>query len=225
MNEILLDKIGKTKTDNLIQDCYKIYRESFDKQFPDYFDKNHLKGISFVTSHEKDSNEIVGIGMSCPDDLLTKQFAQVFGGLIGGSDGANPDDVKNTGGGGNIGHTHGGSGFDGIGTSNFFGRGLTIALGNGSDAITKTAFVATNLFRSLVSNFGTFNSGLGQVLWTASNTVLADDIIKQTSVTGRWNRQDQAITEFYLLLWDNINPNVPVLLGETVNVEYKLVFS
>jgi len=225
MNEQILEKIGETKTDKVIQDCYKIYRESFDKLFPYYFEKNHLKAISFVTVFDKDSTEIKNIGMSCPDDLLTKQFAQVFGGLLGGSDGANPDGVKQTTGAFGIGHTHGGASFDGLGTSFDFARGMILQLGNGFDAITKESFVATNLFLNLLSNFGSFNSGLGQVTWSGTGTILANNTITQTAIQTVWNGNTAGQTKTFILAWDNINPNVSVLLGQNVNVEYKLVFS
>jgi len=224
----LLEKRGETKTDKLIQDCYKIYRESFDKQFPDYFEKNLVKAISFVTTFEKDSNEIKGIGMSCPDDLLTKQFAQWFGGIIGGVNGAVPEPVKATNGStASIGNSHGGSNFSRWGnTANGIRlRGMRLSWGNGTDAITKDSFNDSNIIQSLtLPNGGTFVSGLGQVTWSGSVVIAVNDTIRQTSILGIWADTSQN-NKNYLLLYDNINPTVPVSIGEILNIEYKLVFS
>jgi len=224
----LLEKIGETKTDKLIQDCYKIYRESFDKLFPDYFDKNLVKAISFVTIQDKDSNEIKQIGMSCIDDLLTKQFAQWFSGIIGGNNGAFPEPVKSTA--GNlfpIGFSHGGSNFSRWGNTANAGqnRGMRLQWGNGSDAILKDSFNPSSMIQSLViPNGGTFVSGLGQVTWSGSAVILVNDTIKQTSILGIFADTSQNNNN-YLLAWDNINPNVPVLIAQLLNIEYKLVFS
>ncbi len=223
----LLEKIGETKTDKLIQDCYKIYREGFDKLFPEYFDNNLVKSISFVTTHDKDSSEIKKIGMSCPDDLLVKQFAQWFSGLIGGSNGANPDPIRNTS---NqtfgLGNSHGGSNFSCWGTRiNNDPTGMILRIGNGITPPFKNAFVAPDMFRSMITTDGTFVSGLGQVTWAGQNTVTGDDTIRQTAVYGHWKLGGSGLVSDYMLSWDVINPFVNVFTSETVNVEYKLVFS
>ncbi len=224
----LLEKIGETKTDKLIQDCYRIYRESFDKLFPDYFDNNLVKSISFVTTHEKDSSEIKKIGMSVPDDLLTKQFAQWFSGLIGGSNGANPDGILNTSGTASLGlgNSHGGSNFSCWGTRiNGVPTGMRFRIGNGFSVPFKDAFVAPDMFQLLVTTDGTFASGLGQVTWAGQDTADNDETIRQTAVYGRWKLGAVGSVTDYMMSWDIISPVVPIIQSETVNVEYKLVFS
>ena len=228
MNELLLEKRGETKTDNLIQDCYKIYRESFDKLFPEYFENQALKAISFVTTHDKDSNEIKNIGMSCPDDLLCKQFAQWLSGLIGGSNGANPDAILPTTGISQLalGSSHGGSNFGHWGTRLVPPTGMHIRIGNGTDIPFKDAFNSTGMFQLLAqTNTGSFNSGLGSVTWSATDTADSDNTIRQTTVLGFWKLGGAGSILDYLLSWDIINPVVPIFLAETINVEYKLVFS
>jgi len=228
LSETILEKVGETKTDNLIQDCYKIYRESFDKLFPDYFEKNHLKAIAFVTTHDKDSSEIKKIGMSVPDDLLTKQFAQWLSGLLGGVNGSSPENAKTTAGATNtpMGNSHGGSNFSCWGTKiNSIPIGLRIDLGNGTDVPLKDDFNSNSMFQGLLMNIGTFNSGLGSVTWSASGTAIGDNTIRQTDILARWKNNINSNVQNWLLAWDIINPVVPILLAETVNVEYKLVFS
>jgi len=224
----LLEKVGETKTDNLINECYKIYRESFDKLFPEYFEKNHLKAIAFVTTHNKDSNEILAIGMSCPDDLLTKQFAQWLSGLLGGTGGSNqPDPMRATNGSTQgAGNSHGGSNFSSWGTkTGGINIGLRIDCGNGTDVPLKDDFNSNSMFLGLLMNLGTFNSGLGSVTWSASGNAVGDNTIRQTDILGRWKPASNSTILNFLLAWDNINPVVPILNGQNVNVEYKLVFS
>ena len=226
-NQILLEKIGETKTDKLIQDCNKIYMEKFRKEYPNYFESNYLKSIAKVLVSKPNSNEISGIGMSCMNDLMTKQFAQFLGAFLGSARFTLPDEPKNTAGTPQV------WGFlKGSPDSQFFGRtttgatGLNFNVSNSLNVPVKTDFNANlgTISRALIANSGSFSAGLNTVTWSAGNFALVDFSISSASVIPSWQLAGGGIGN-YLLLYDLISPVVPVLLGESIFIEYTFQLS
>ena len=227
-HQLLLEKVGESKTDKLLQDCYKIYRESFDKIFPEYFNKSLVKAIAFVTVTEKNDNEIKGIGMSCVNDLLTQQFAQWFGGLIGSAASTSGLPVRSTtnltlG----LGNSHGGSQDSHWGNTSIAPaglRGMALFVGNNVVVPQKDDFTQPSSIFQPITNVGSFSSILGQVIWSASGASPVDDTITSSHVIGQWSANTR-VAQSYLLASDLISPGVDVTIGQSIFLEYKLVFS
>jgi len=227
-NQILLEKIGQTKTDKLINDCNKIYMEKFRKEYPNYFESNYLKSIAKVITTPKDSNEISGIGMSCMNDLMTKQFAQFLGGFLGSSKLTVPDLPRRTN---NTVFTWGliksGAGGQYFGRSFLAGSGIRITVGSSFIVPTKLDFNPSNGVggaRTLIVNSGTFSAGLNTVTWSAGNSSIIDFDISSSNVLANWQTTGSTILT-WLLLNDLISPVVPVFIGDGIFLEYTFQFS
>jgi len=226
-NQILLEKIGETRSDKLINDCNKIYMENFRKQFPNYFESNYLKSICKIITTPKDSNEILAIGMSCMNDLMTKQFSQWLGGYLGGFAQTSGDIMKNTG--GNpfaTGNHHGGGNNLMWGMNSAGSRGLNMDVTNSTDIPFKDMFApqASTLGQNLIVNSGTFSAGLNTVTWSGGNTSLLDFTISYAHITASLSRAGGG-SALWLFLADSISPSVAVLLGESIFLEYTFAFS
>ena len=163
-NQILLEKVGESKTQKLLDECNNIYMEEFQKEYPNYFENNYCKAICKILVTEKDSNEIKGIGMSCLNDLLTQNFANWLGGWLGANSSTTGGVIKSTSGFvGSFGNSHGGSNFSHWGNFNAppNNAGLNITIGNGTDIPLKTDFASpSGGVKALTVNAGFFNSGL-----------------------------------------------------------------
>lgn len=77
-NQLLLDYIGKTKTQKLIEEIQSYYFELKQKKFP--ISKNYVNSASVISVTEDD--EIKSIGMSCINDLLLDNFNEFFVGAF-----------------------------------------------------------------------------------------------------------------------------------------------
>ncbi len=226
-NQMLLEKIGQSNTQKLLDDCNNIYMETFNKEYPDYFQHNVMKSICKVLVTEKDSNEIKGIGMSCMNDLLTKQFAQWLGGFMGANSQTSGDTMRRLGGTQfACGNSHGGSNFSHWGNNNSGGaRGITIVIGTGTTVPQKTDFNnPSGGVLSMIVNAGSFNTGLGTVDWTAGATAQSNFVISSAYVDGIWSLSGQGSGN-YLLLSDLINPTVEAFIGQAIFLDYTLVFN
>lgn len=221
-HEILLEKIGETRTDKLIQDCYKIYRESFDKEFPDYFDNSNSKLISIVSTSKPNDSEINHIGMSCINDLLMENWGKFLAGLMGGSA---PNGQMKTTLGTSFGMTiHGGQGFNFYGNPTTANTGTYIQTGDDLIPPTRLDFTMSNIKNTLASSKGGWNSGLGQVSIAGQGVASSSYSISQTGLSSSWALTGQSVLQ-YLLAKDQINPVVPVVVTETINVNYLMVFN
>ncbi len=228
-NQILLEKIGETKTQKLIEDCDKIFMEQFRKEFPNYFETNYLKSIAKVVVTKPKSTEIKGIGMSCINDLMTKQFAQWLGAMLGNQRTTSGGNPKRTTGAtvSTFGASHGGSTgsmWGRIPTPTATARGLKIAVGNSLIPPTKLDFNQVGNILGLVVNAGTFNSGLNTVSWTAQNTALSDFTISSSNVISQWSIPEFGSGE-WLLLNDLISPTSNVVNGESIFLAYTFQFA
>lgn len=214
-NEILLEKIGETKTDKFLKDIVNIYKENFNKRFPDYFvNKNTLKSFSIVSVTKE--KEVLALGMSCIDDLLTDNFGEWFGAFVFPT---TPINMVDTGGVTVVVNMwSSGSTWNTIGTV-----GTKIDVGKGTTPATRQDFDIENFLQTLNSSNGGFNSPAGQVDIPATIPSNFSDLISETALYGVWNSTTGV--KDLLISHDNISPSVSVLLGQTVNVDYKLLLS
>jgi len=215
-NQILLEKIGETKTDKLIREVENIYKEGFNKKYPEYFvNKNTLKAFSILTITE--NQEVKAIGMSCIDDLLVDIFGTWFGAFtfpttpVTMKDNTGVDQVVNMWSGGSTWNT----------TPSVIGSAIDV--GKGTTQATRQDFKIENFLQVLNSSDGGFNSGLGQVDIPATIPSTFNDSISESALYGVW--LSVAGVKTFLLSHDNISPAVPVLIGQTINADYKLILS
>ena len=223
----ILEYIGKTKTPNLLDDISKLYLELHEKKFPDYH--YNTKALSIVSIVK--NNEIKKIGMSKVDDLLTDNWGIFMQGLIGcqtvtfktflntnesilftngGALQTNSYNVVNSGAGGCGGLIQVGQGTTPASRSDF---NIQIPFGTAPES---------NI--TSISNSG-WNSGLGQldIPLTIGNAGSFGSI-SETCLFLRFNGTPSP-NPTLLMSRDNISPTVSFLTGETINVDYKLVFS
>jgi hypothetical protein len=221
---MLQELVGETKSQKLIDDCYKIYKENFIKKYPDYFEKNHTKLCSIVTTLE--NNEVKNIGMSVIDDLLTDNYAEWFGSMFA-CDSNNKNLTEEDGlvdilrfytTTDNFKFNQVNSGLGGVGTRVKIGTGITPA--------TRQDFKVETFLANLNSGNGGYNSGLGKIDIPATLTSTFTDTISEVGLYGVWFSATPIgrIGE-YLLSHDIINPVVPVLNGQIINVDYQLLLS
>jgi len=226
-NQILLEKIGETKTEKLIRDCNKIYMENFRKEYPNYFETNFLKSIAKVITTPPNSKEVLGIGMSCMNDLMTKQFAQWLGGYIGATSTTTGDTPKGINGTFSWGLSHAGGNTNAWGRNNgITALGLQMTVGSGTNIPQKNDFLTpAGGIRAMIVNSGSFSAGLNTVTWSGGNTSLSDFSISNAYIIARWQLSGGSVNVQWLLLSDLISPVVPVLLGESIFIEYTFQFA
>lgn len=221
-NEILLDKVGQTKTKQTIDDCYKIYKEKLDKKYPEYFVKNSSKMCSLVTATE--NNEIKGIGMSTLNDLLLDNWGLILGGILDGTSRNNITLIDETG----IGSFQfrvWGTQAQIMFTTNSGAVGSQIKVGTGVTPATRQDFRMQTLFATLVSGNGGYNSGLGKIDIPATAIAGSSAIISETGLFGRWKAWAFLVIKTLMIAHDNISPTVSVINGQSINVDYELILS
>ncbi len=229
-NQILLEKIGETRTEKLITDCNKIYMEEFRKEFPNYFESNYLKSICKVITTHKESNEIKGIGMSCMNDLMSANFAKWLGGFLGNTNQTTGSDMRGhpTGGGFPCGFSHGAGNGSGWGSNQVGIRGLILSVSNATEIPIKDIFTPppSTSGQSLLVNAGSFSAGLNTVTWSGGNTSLVNPsfFISNANVLATWSRNNTTDAT-WVILADSISPSVEVIFGESIFLEYTFQFS
>jgi len=220
-NQILLEKIGETKNQKLIDDCYKIYKENFRKEFPNYFESNHSKSLSIVTTTE--NFEIKSIGMSCLNDLLLDNWGNFLNGFMGGNSSA--QSLKIT-----TGQTRA-VGMWGTGQSNWNSvsvgsTGSSISVGSGTTPAVRSDIVLETSVLGLSMGNGGWNSGLAKIDIPASNNSVSSFTLSETGLFGVWaHSTPPASVGSFMLSHDNISPVVSVIVGQNVNVDYQLLLS
>jgi len=219
-NQILLSKIGQTKSQKLIDDCYKIYKENFDKEYPEFFDNTKTKMMSLVTVTEK--NEIMGIGMSKLNDLLTDNWGNIFGSIVDCfSQGFAITDEQGLVRGGRVYGLQTACIF----TTNFGGVGSLIKVGTGITPPTRQDFELTTVEQTLTSGNGGWQSGLGKIDIPASGTAGSGFIISETGLFGAWANFNTNLVKNFLIAHDLISPTVSVIVGQSINVDYNMLLS
>jgi len=220
-NQILLDKIGDTKTQKLIDDCNKIYKENFTKQFPKYFDNNFTKACSLVCVTEK--NEIKSIGMSCLNDLLLDNWGNFLNGFMGGNSSA--QQLRQTSGTFRTVGMWGGA--QSLWNSTSVGStGSSISVGTGTTPATRQDFVLETSVLGLGMGNGGYNSGLAKIDIPAQNISTIAFSLSETGLFGVWaHSTPPATVGSFMLSRDNISPVASVIIGNTVSVDYTLLLS
>jgi len=224
-NEILLDKIGYSKTQNLINDCCKIFKENLIKEYPNYFNTpESCKALSVVSVVK--NNEIKSIGMSCINDLLNTNWGR-FIAAVSSSGGVSLFDTGGTPRTCGV-YTATASLFTtdlvSIGTLAQVGVGLTPA--TRSDLILETPFTNGGAEDNGISTGdGGWNSGLGKVdIPTLISPTAGNGAISESVLYGIWADTGNNARTF-LISRDNISPVVNFLTGLAINIDYSMVFN
>jgi len=215
----LTELIGETKSQKVIDETLKIYREKFDKHFPNYFDKPNTKMICLVTA--LDNNEIKSIGMSKTNDLLLDQWGNILGMMLDGASATR--EIKQESGALRFIRVWG-SPTSCLFRSNNGATGTFIKLGDGVSAVARTDFnIESQIEANINTLAGGWNSGLGKVDIPATAVASVGITIKEVGLFGKWNSQVPASVSNYMISHDNLNPFVSAITGQTINVDYQLL--
>ena len=223
-NEYLLDFIGKSKTNKLNSEIEKFVAEN---------NSCFYKPMSIIDVHKPNQNEILGLGISIPNDLILDNFGIWLSHFIGciGTTNSMKDDgntIRQI----RLPHNNGSMSntvrIDQVPPNPDFNPlgGTYFRLGDSDVSPLRTDFnVGSTLPNSPESslqgtNVGGFNSGLGTV--TASKTYPSTSgvgIIKELGTFIRFN--ENTIGRNYMLSHDLISPVVNYGIGDIINVEIK----
>lgn len=219
-NSHLLQLIGQTQTDKLIQDCKNKFFDNYKKEFPNY--QLQLAKACCLVSITKDK-EIKSIGMSCMNDLLSNNFGNFLAGILA----VQQFSSKDTGG---ITRNYGvPSGNNAYNMFNTLSLGTQIQVGEGSTLATRDDFVLENPFGTSpessqfnVAGSGGWNSVLGQISISGLITAGGSGAISEVILIQR-NRSTDSLSNFCLWSRDNISPVVNFIPAQTINVNYSLL--
>jgi len=226
-NSFLLDYVGKTETESLLQEVKNNYAEKFNKLFPNYFNEKSgivAKACSIVTVTKE--KEIKAIGMSCIDDLLTDNFGVFLASIIGMQN-FSQNDLSNVARGFTC--IHPDSGYNSV---NVGGLRSLLRVGTGNTPATRQDFNIESPFSNggaedsafnVIGQAG-YNSGLGQISFSGSITAFGAGGIQESILIQRW-RDTGGTTRDLLYSRDNISPIVTFIAGETINLSYILLLS
>ncbi len=225
-NSQLLEYIGETRTQKLIDSIQSEYKELQKKQFPN--SKNLTKTCCVITVSNKNESEIKSIGMSCINDLFLDNFGQWFSLIFGGQSGIFP--FVNSGGGTNTMfivraltkyNTTGGLGG---------AVGARVRIGNGSNPATRSDFNIQSSFgsspESAENNVGSasYQVGLSKVTIPIIITPTGGSgSIREAVLFGRWVNQNSNTVGSFAVSRDNISPVVNFVAGQTINIEYGIL--
>jgi len=234
-NSQLLQYIGQTKTKNLQEEITKEYFEIFHKRFPNFGENHKMNSLVTVT---KDS-EIKKIGMSCMNDLIMDNWGLILQQIIAGNDGLGNDAFVTPPATDNEGTTN--NAIKVYGTSLCFNMtdtvpaglfGSTIRIGKGTTPVTRQDFKIETAFTAgapendpVGTGDGGWNSGLGQISIPMQLVAGAFGAISETCLFLDIGTISPVELQQYLISHDNISPVVNFITGESVNVDYSMVFN
>lgn len=225
-NSQLLEHIGKTKTQKLQDEITKEYFEIFEKKFPSYSENHKMNSLVTVTKEK----EIRSIGMSCINDLINDNWGKMLSSLIAGDEFIAPPNVDiggttnnalfvyRTSGSFNMTDTAGA-----VGSNIAIGQGLTPAARTDFDIETDFAIGPESILNP--TGNGGWSSVLGQVQIPWQIISLGSGTITETGLFGQWGTLSPVEIQQYLLSHDNISPGVAFVGGQSVNVDYSMVFN
>jgi len=226
-NQFILERIGQTKTQKLLDDCSKEFREIFTKKFPEYNQALHAHSIVSVTEND----EIKKIGVSCMNDLLLDNFGKWLGMMLAGSP-SNQTLFQTGGVGFDVGVFHTTLNFNqfnvasnAVGTQIAIGQGLTTA--QRTDVNIETFFASAPEAGNQSTGNGGWNSGLGKVdIPMVPIGAGGSGLISETCYFAVWHLTNGTFNvSTFCLARDNIAPSVPFIIGQTINVDYALLLS
>lgn len=222
-NSQLLEHIGETKTEKLINNIGKEFQENLVKRFPDYYNSQVLKSLSIVSITE--NKEIKSIGMSCMNDLLNDNFGNFLKGILGIQT-FNMNDLANVSKQYIIPSPTVAYNMLGIGS-----LGTNIRVGKGLTPATRQDFNIQDPFTTSpesvafqLAGDGAWNSGLGQVSMSGAITAGDSGAISEAILIQQFrNFNIGAGTSIFSR--DNISPVANFIIGQTINVNYILLLS
>ena len=225
-NSQILEHIGKTKTEKLIQEITHEYLERKNKKYPPV--ENPLNSACVVSVVEE--KEIKQIGMSCLNDLLNNNFALFIKGAFnrGGTQTEMRDvsnivtEVRFTGASATRYNNNQTTQTTPIGSRVQVGSGITPA--TRSDFNIETAFVGGVVAQRRPTGIGVYFAGLNDVLISSViSPTLGGGSISEACLYAQWHRSLFA-NQFreFVLSRDNISPVVPFSAGNTINIDYTL---
>lgn len=225
---MLQELIGVTKTQKVLDDIQKQYLEIHNKKFPNY--EYIAKAMSIVSSVDKNKG-IKHIGMSIPDDLFTDNFGLFLTGLIGGET-VLMKDIGNVSKSyqfccGNIVNTQSynvtNNGSPTVGCRVQVGKGTTPA--TRADFNIETPFAVSPLSIRNSSGISAWNSILGVIDLASIITPAGEnDSVSESCLFLTFKDTLLSATNPTLLMSrDNIDPVVPFVIGESINIDYKIV--
>ena len=209
---------AKRISQKLIDECHKIYKDNFQKEFPEYFEHNYTKVASVITILE--NNEIKQIGMSKINDLLTDNYGIWFGQFIFPTVNFNMIDINSVN---RAVRSWSTSGASSVWNQTVVVVGTLIKVGSGLANATRQDVNLQALLQQLLSGNGGYNSGLGKVDIPATIASSFDGTINEVGLFGRWNVNGFGAQQF-LISRDNVS-SVAVTIGQTINVDYQIILS
>ena len=220
-NQQILQYIGETKTKKLVENIQKEYFEILRKKFPEKSNPiENLQCNCLVITHEKNDDEIKGIGISCIDDLINDNFANFFGAILSRLGSKNLIDNANVsrslliyGQNDTFGDTNGASGVHSL--------GCQFAIGSGTTIPARTDFEVESIIQAVFSPSGNagYNSVSGQISITGASAVLiGSGSIGNAVMYGRWF--SVGVTRLFVISHDLISPVVNFVNGQVATIEY-----
>ncbi len=183
---------------------------------------------SLVTVTE--NQEIKKIGMSCINDLISDNWGKMLEALISGRQFVFPPAKDVSGNTNNALFVY--NSVDQFNSTNTAGNvGSLIQVGKSLVPATRQDFKIGDPFVTLPESVfngtgsGGWNSGLGQVQIPLQIVSGGSGAISETVLFGNWASVSPVENEVYLLSHDNISPVVNFIVGQTINVDYSMVFN
>ncbi len=219
-NSYLLDYIGKTKTENLMNEITKGYFELKEKTFPE--STNPISNLALISVTQPNETEILSIGHSCVNDLIVENFLIWLKYMMSGSGNPTMKDITNTSQPMWFGALQsvwwGNPTGVAVGTSIQIGSGIVVP--NFNDVQINTPFPASpeNLVKGTTT--GVYFVGLSQAKCSATYSPTTNGgAIGESAFIGSWRTQFN-VQKHFMLTHDSISPVVNFSAGQAINIDY-----
>lgn len=224
-NSQILEHIGKTKTQKLIDEIHSEYFEMKEKKFP--VSQNQVNDTCIVTATKE--KEIKSIGMSCVNDLLLDNFGFFFQGAflrfpseLPLVDRLGVEETVDFSGSPAFGARYNNNSAVSVGTLFQVGMGLTPALRSNFNI--ETPFVSAPESNRTNTVVGVYTAGLSRVNVAGVISPTGDvGVISEFVMFAQWQKfPQQAQVKIYALSRINISPLVPFGLAQAINIDYAI---
>jgi len=228
-NSQLLELIGKTKTQNLLDDISKEYFELQIKKYPDY---SISKALSIISITKPNETEIEAIGMSCINDLLTDQWGIFLRGILSSNATITINDEIGTPRTVQLGGGISGQGAPYNVTNNPAGQvGSACQVGTSAvpptrqDVTINAPFGVAPESNKITTGNGGYNAGLSQIdIPCQISPTGGAGVIAESCLFCRWHTPSDG-NRFFCISHDVISPTVSFIIGKTINIDYKIQLS